>query len=233
MAQLAFQSARDARLHHDVAWQIGRHIIAGELSPGTTVPAESVLIREFDVSRAVVREALRSLSQRGLVAMRQGRRTVVLPPDAWDVLDPMVLAIHRELGCIHSLIDDFFRVRRILEPEVAAEAARHADPGLIADLAACIERSAALVGEPDAFLDEDMVFHHRLVAATGNRILARMYATIGDFLHVSREITNQLPNSLPDALAWHRRIYAAIAARDPDAARGAMVGHLDWTASRL
>lgn len=89
VANAPFISVQSERFHEDIGWQSAKRIVRGDVSPAAPLPAEGVLMGQFGVSRAVVREALRSLEQRGLVTMRQGRRTVVAAREAWDVLGPV------------------------------------------------------------------------------------------------------------------------------------------------
>lgn len=155
-------SVADAGLHRAVERQIARGIVRGDFVPGTPLPSEAVLIGRFGVSRAVVRAALRSLAQRGMVDMRQGRRTAVLPQDAWDILDPLVLEVHRDEGRIRPLVRDALQVRCWLEPEAAAEAARRTDSRLAQDLSQLLERMQESLGDVDTFLAADVEFHERI-----------------------------------------------------------------------
>jgi GntR family transcriptional regulator, galactonate operon transcriptional repressor len=227
MAEALFTIVKDARLHEEVGRQIARRIILGDFPAGSNLPAESELIARFGVSRAVIREALRSLEGCGMIAVRHGRRTLVAPQEEWDVLNRLVLATYRDEGLLAPLLRDSLRVRRLLEPAIAAEAAEKATPELLTALAACLDRQAAALNSPDIFLEEDINFHNLLISATGNRILARMLAAIRDLLHISREVTNELPNALPRALLSHRRIYEEVRGGDPARAHQAMLDHLD------
>jgi GntR family galactonate operon transcriptional repressor len=233
MAERLFTVVRDPRLHEEVGRQIARRIVLGDFPVGSVLPPESELIAHFGVSRAVIREALRSLEECGMIAVKHGRRTVVAPREEWDVLNRLVLTSYRDQGLIGPLMQDSLRVRRILEPAIAAEAAARAEPALLDSLAACLERQAAALATPEIFLEEDITFHNLLVNGTGNRILARMLAVIRDLLHVSREVTNELPDALPRALNYHRDIYEAVRAGNPDLARQAMEDHLDWAVPRV
>lgn len=226
MAAIAFTAVRDARLHEEVSRQIARRIVSGDFPTGANLPAESELIASFGVSRAVIREALRGLDECGMIAIRHGRRTVIAPQAAWDVLNRLVLNAYRDEGQLRPLLLEAQRVRLILEPGIAAEAAERATPALLDALAASLARQEALLGDPDNFLEEDFHFHNLLASAADNRILARMLAAIGDLLHISREVTNQLPNALVGALASHRRIYDAVQSGDPARAREAMLRHI-------
>ena len=229
MAETLFTIVKDARLHEEIGRQLARRIILCDFPVGSYLPAESELIARFGVSRMVIREALRRLEMCGLIAVRHGRRTIVAPQEEWDVINRLVLTAYRDEGLIAPLLRDSLRVRRILEPAIAAEAAEKATPELLAALAACLERQAAALDAPDTFLEEDINFHNLLVSATDNRILARVLGAIRDLLHVSREVTNQLPNALPGALRSHQRIYDEVRAGDPDRAHRAMLDHLDHT----
>jgi DNA-binding FadR family transcriptional regulator len=216
-------------MHEDVGRQIARRIVLGDFPVGSSLPAESDLIARFGVSRAVIREALRSLEDCGMVVVRHGRRTIVAPQEEWDVLNRLVLTTYRDEGLIAPFMRDSLRVRQMLEPTVAAEAAQRADATLLAAMATSLERQEALLDQPDAFLEEDIAFHNLLTTATGNRVLVRVMNAIRDLLHVSREVTNQWPNALPGALESHRRIFAAVQSGDPDRAYTAMADHLGRT----
>lgn len=227
MAEVLFTVVKDARLHEEVSRQIAQRIVVGDFPVGATLPAEAELIARFGVSRAVIREALRSLDECGMIAVRHGRRTIVAPQEEWDVLNRLVLTAYRDEGQIEPLLRDSLRVRRLLEPAITAEAAERATPELLSDLAASLERQAAALDMPDVFLEEDIHFHNLLVGATGNRILARMLGAIRDLLHISREVTNQAPNAIRGALLSHRRIYDEVRGGNPDRAHRAMLDHLD------
>ena len=228
-----FTSVQNERFHEEVSRQIARHIVRGDLPNGSPLPSEATLIQQFEVSRAVVREALRSLVQRGLVDMRQGRRTVVLPQEEWDVLDPLVLEAYREEGLIEPLIRDFLWIRCMLEPSVAAEAARHANASLVDDLRSCLQRMEDNLDNATVFFSEDMAFHNFLAAATGNRVLLRIMTTISHLFNVTRDLTHEVATAPLGALEWHKQIYNAIAKKDPDGAREAMADHLKWTTERI
>ena len=66
-------------------------IVTERYRPGTALPSADSLCDTFRVSRTVIREAITSLAEKGLVAPRQGWGTIVLDPSHWSLLDPMVL----------------------------------------------------------------------------------------------------------------------------------------------
>ncbi len=226
MVEIAFDSVKDARLHEEVSRQIARRIVLGDLPVGAALPAEAELLAQFGVSRAVVREALQRLADGGLIIVRHGRRTVVAPREEWDVLSRLTLNAYRDAGQIGPLLRDSVGLRQLLEPTLAAQAARQRSPDVLLALAASLARQEAAVEQPDVFLEEDIAFHNLLAAADGNRIVMRILATLSELLHVSREITNAAPNALPGAIVAHRRIYEAVSAGEPERAYRAMQQHI-------
>ncbi len=230
---LRFESVQPARFHEEVSRQLARSIVRGDVLPGDPVPSEGVLIESFGVSRAVVREALRTLQQRGMVEMAQGKRTVVTDEDEWDVLDPLVLTSFRDEGRIKPLVQQFLWIRRQIEPAIAAEAATRADEDAIARLGAILVRMRSCRHDAAAFFEIDMEYHNELASAVGNRVLSRLMRTIGYLFNVSRDVTLDTRHAPTGALKWHEEVQRALVARDPEAARRAMQGHLEWTHERI
>jgi DNA-binding FadR family transcriptional regulator len=85
-------------LQSQVVDQLGIAIIGGEFPPETTLPIDSALQDRFGVSRTVLREALKALAAKNLIASRARIGTVVLPRRDWSLFDPDVLAWHFETG---------------------------------------------------------------------------------------------------------------------------------------
>ena len=193
-------------------------ILSGLLRPGDALPGERDLAAQLDVSRETVRGAIQALTGRGLVEVAQGARSRVLPPTSWAA---------RPEPAARYTQEEVYRTRLLLEVAAAREAALHAD-------AATRARLAHLVGEQGRALDDPAVFHicgsefHAGVQrAGGNRLLA---ALLAEAYGQSSELSHRAL-SAPGAMrrSWldHRRILAAVEARDPDAAAEAMRRHLE------
>lgn len=225
-----FKTVQVERAHTEVSKQIARKIISGEFEPGQVLPTEGQLTTFFEVSRVVVREALRSLAQRGLLEQSQGRRTVVRPSEDWDIFDVMILSIMREEGKIYPVLKDFTWIRLNLEPQVAADAARLDSPEqLLTDLEGLLGRMEQLKGEHEGYYAADLDFHARLAASTGNRVLYRLMKVIGLLFHDLRRMP-RTPYAEPShAIADHRNVIKAIASSDPEGASRAMRSHMEWT----
>src|SRR5215470_19487582 len=116
-------------LHGELVHEVGVRILRGELEPGDSLAGEW---DEQDVSRTVVREAVKVLVAKGLIVSRPKTGTHVRERRYWHMLDPDVLAwrLEAEPG------DDFYRnvldARRLIEPAVAALAATHASDAEVA-----------------------------------------------------------------------------------------------------
>jgi DNA-binding FadR family transcriptional regulator len=208
-------------------------ITSGALPAGSRLATEVELARAFAVSRGVARECLRSLEERGLVTVKHGSGATVLPSSEWDMLNLDVIAAILKTDQGAALLHEYLECRRILEIHAAGLAAAHATRADLVALSEAFERmSAAAVqtaGVPsaeDRFHDADVAFHRAVIAATGNRALGRMTEPLHRALGVARRPLARPEHRLEFSLPEHRRILAAIAARDPGAARAAMRAHL-------
>lgn len=212
---------------------IAGDIVAGRLAPGAVLPREVALAERYEISRGVARECLRSLEERGLVRVKHGSGATVRPASDWDMLNPDVIAavLSGEQGA--RLLGDYLECRRLLEIEAAGLAAQRATQADLVALAEALERMTAAAvqtaGGPsaeDRFHDADVAFHRAVIHATGNHALGRMTEPVHRALAAARRPLARPEHRLERSLPEHRRILAAIADRDPDAAREAMHDHL-------
>src|SRR5438094_2683806 len=146
-------------LHGRIVHAIGRGILSGELRPCDLLPAEP----DLGASRTVVREAVKVLAAKGLVESRPKTGTRVRARDAWNLLDPDVLAWQQDGAVNEALLRKLTEVRRIIEPAAAELAAARADPREVVALEEALqemERTAqAHGGDYEAFVQADMRFH--------------------------------------------------------------------------
>lgn len=223
-----FHSVQVPRVHTEVGRQIARRIIAGDLLPGQYLPTESELTRDFEVSRVPVREALRSLAQRGLIGQAQGRRTVVLGPEEWDIFDPMVLAIMREEGKIYPVLRDFTAIRMKMEPDIAAAAAELGSEELIARLEGFLEEMRTLRTDHEGYYVADLEFHAALAAATGSQVMHRLIKVIGTLFTQHRKMLEEAQSESLVSIESHAAILEAIKGGDAERAAELMREHIVW-----
>ena len=113
--------------HMLAAEKIGRKIVSGELSPGTTLPNATDLARQLQIARPAMREAIKLLAGKGLVESAPRRGTVVTPQFSWNRLDHDVLSWQMDGTPNAAFVRGLYELRRIVEPEAAAYAALRAD----------------------------------------------------------------------------------------------------------
>lgn len=210
--------------------RIERHvrelIETGAIAPGERLPTERELADRLGVSRVPIREAIRTLSAQGLIEVRERRGMFVAERDVEATVDELTEALLRQ----RVAFDELFAVRQLLEPASARWAAANADAEGIArlrEIHARMERATdADPPDSDTIRWCDHELHLALATCSGNSLLRRVLASIQG-LHTEHVAgARRLIGRADEALEDHRRIVAAVEARDPDAAEAAMVEHL-------
>src|SRR5689334_2106606 len=162
-------------LHGQVVHDIGLRIVRGELRPGdVVVPDEG----DIGASRTVVREAIKVLAAKGLVAPRPKTGTRVRPRRDWNLLDPDVLAWRLESDPGQDFFRDLSEVRRLLEPAAARIAALRAAPGIAEPLARHLAAMEAALDDPDGYIEADVAFHGAILEGCGNELLEQLGGTL-------------------------------------------------------
>lgn len=211
-------------LPQQVAGVLVRRIAGNELPDGLA-PSELQICLEFGVSRAVAREALKILSALDMVDIAQGRRVTLRPAAEWDYLSPLLIE-WLPSAQVRQLLHELHEARLIFEPSIAAQAARSLTDKDLARLGDLLQAMTENDRDPDRYLELDLDFHMEICRATQNRILDRFMYSSRWWQSASRRVSNKAPRALPTATEQHRRIYEALAARDPKRAGAAMRDHL-------
>ncbi len=196
----------------------------GRLRPGDRLPAERNLAMQIGVSRPSVRAGLHALAAMGVVRSRHGSGTYI--PAGPPSLGPEPLSF---LAALHGVTrDEMYEARRILETEAAGLAAERASADHLATLADEVAGLFASLDEPQVFLVHDINFHRSVAEAAGNAIVGSLVGMVSALYYERRRglVARASDRDLRDAAEAHRRIYKAIRARDPEAARSAMRDHL-------
>lgn len=226
---------RPARLGTAVVEVLLDRIVAGELEPGSLLPNEPRLCEVFSVSRTVIREAVKMLEQRGLVRVKQGQGTWVAMPDEWNLLDPMVLEASVRHDKDLRILDDLVEVRRVLESEMARQAAVRATGTDRAEMKQLLDKLSAEVVAPERHMLTDLEFHDVIMRASGNRLGRAVVRTIHSEARTSdRYIGYPQRVDCETSDVGHAQIYERIAAGDPEGAAAAMSEHIlsSWLARR-
>ncbi|HLW26771.1 MAG TPA: FadR/GntR family transcriptional regulator [Kiloniellales bacterium] len=205
-----------------VAREIAQRILTGTYPPEQTIPVESVLVEEFGVSRSALREAIKLLTAKGLLATRPKLGTQVRPEAQWSHLDPDLLAWRAELGVEEEFARHLAEVRQLFESEAAALAAVRASPAqrqLILEAVVDMEQAGSL----DQQVAADLAFHRHILEAAGNPLLLSLGGAVWGALAQSFAAGVKDKDAWTGALDRHRHVAKAIAAGEPEAARSAML----------
>ncbi len=211
---------------HSIALTLEERILSGELVAGDRLPSERQLALEFGASRPMVREALRSLIERGLIEVEAGRGAFVRSDRGARRFQPLDLEYRRRGTTARQLSE----ARLMLETEAAALATVHADTD---DLAALEDALGRLEASPTPLdqIRNDLAFHAAIVAASHNPLIETMFASIQGLSVELMVRSAGAPGILQKGAPYHRIAYEAIQARDAAAARAAIQAHLSVPAS--
>ena len=210
-------------LPEEVANRLLTLIKEQELRPGTKLPAERNLARMMDVSRPVVREALRALALMRVVDIRQGDGTYVTSLEPKQLIAHLDFVFSKDSVALVQLLE----ARRVVEAGNARLAAFRVTESEVAALQDLVVSLASCIDNPDRFSELDIALHNAVCAAANNFLLSQFMNIVSTLGKVSRERTGGLREVREAALHDHRRILDALRAHDPDAAERAMLDHLD------
>jgi GntR family transcriptional regulator, transcriptional repressor for pyruvate dehydrogenase complex len=219
-----YKVVRTSRLYEQIVQQIEESVLNGSLKPGDQLPAERDLAQRLGVSRTAVREAVKTLREKGLVEAYSGRGTFITDATsqaARQSFDLMV-KIGQQEGSPHLA-----ELRLILEPGIAALAAARVQDE---DLAAMREAVAVMDGaqnDPEAFIEADLDFHLALAEAAANPLILSLIDSIVGLLREQRIKIFSREGGPQRGQFHHKRILEAVERRDPEVARNAMGAHLE------
>lgn len=205
-------------LHGRVVHDMGRMIVSGEIAEGAFLPHEEALSRSCGVSRHAIREALKVLAAKGLVASRRRAGTRVVPRSGWNLLDPDVLAWHSPCEFRRWYYADVSELRQLIEPAAAALAALRADHALIERIGVALAAMRAATGDLDLWCGADAAFHVAVLTASRNSLIARLGALIEPLLKPSFRLQG-IGARLDVAVEYHAVVYRAIVNGDAVLAR--------------
>ncbi|MBO0898129.1 FadR/GntR family transcriptional regulator [Arthrobacter sunyaminii] len=220
MSKISFSPAVPVLTYERVVEQIEAVIISGEVQPGQHLPSERELMVQFSVSRPTVREALRVLQSRGLIASRPGGRS---GPEVLPLTGQALQQSFTTLARIASLsLSDLVQFRIILESSACRLAAALHTPVQLAAMRGAVERMESAAGSMDLFNAADLEFHAVVWEASHNQLLqASGQAVSGALLDLMNDRISSAGDpgaAMRDAAASDRLLFNAIASGDSAAA---------------
>jgi GntR family transcriptional repressor for pyruvate dehydrogenase complex len=221
---LPLQTIRRQKLSDEIVRQLENLIVNNELSVGDALPPERDLAAQLGVSRNILREAISTMVQKGLLEVRQGSGTYVASPSVELLRDSLSFFVRFS----DSGLFDLLEARFALEVQIAELAARRSTPQDVTDIVACYEELERSVEDPDRYIEADIGFHAALARAAKNEILLLLLDSIRGALRENvRVLVTRHPHAVADAMHYHRRITQAIQQGSPDEARENMRMHLE------
>jgi GntR family transcriptional repressor for pyruvate dehydrogenase complex len=217
-----FETIHRNRLYEKVAERLQQWIL-DEMDPGDKLPPERQLGKMFGIGRSSVRDAVRRLEAMGSVEPHQARGTVVCEVSDHSIVSPLASILVRKRKLVAELLD----LRKIIEPGIAARAARNASPEQIVEMESILKRQYEKEKQGETTIKEDSDFHYCLALAANNSVLLRALEVLTDLLQKSRENPLQVKGRSSSSLSGHRDIVSAIRQKDAAKAEVAMRRHLE------
>ena len=213
---------RALRLHGTIARDIGIRIVSGRIEPGRILNGEIEASERLQVSRTAYREAVRILAAKGLVESRPKLGTRVSGPRQWHLLDPDVISWIFASDPDERLLRGLFELRTIVEPAATALAAARRTRMQLRALREALDRMAenSLAVEVGQLADRE--FHSVLLEASGNPFLASLTSSVAAAVSWTTVFKQRKSPLQRDPIPDHEKVYAAVAAQDPEAAHRAM-----------
>lgn len=228
--RIPFTAVRRIRSSDEVVEQIRGAILDERLNKGDRLPSERELCREFEVSRATLREGLRTLEALGVIAIRPGSAGGIFVSEPQG--DQVGAALEALLRFRRVTVEELAEFRVSFEGESAHWAAQRATADDVAALFGHAKRFRELADDPSApwpvFVDIDLAFHQAVAEASKNQVrVAIMLGILGALREASRSIAEQTGG--PVRLAIARELHSiadAIRQHDPALASNRMRRHV-------
>lgn len=187
--------------------------------PGDRLPTLQNLAQEMQVGVSTLREVLRILENRNVIAIEQGRGMFVRT----DLFTTQSLAPE----IVTLSLKDFFEARQLMEPNLAYLAAQRAFMDEIEQIDLAARKMSALVEQHQNFAEADIEFHHLIAKAAHNDMLFQMFQMMEQAFSHGRHFTNIIPGMIDKAVHYHLIIAEALCDRNADQAKSLMQSHVD------
>ena len=217
-----------------IIYTLGNQIVSGKYIPGGALPSEAELCDEFDTSRNIIREVLRSLMGKRLVITKRYCGASVAPRSQWNYLDTDVLQWNLDHDYDPRLIIGMSEIRSLVEPAIARWAAERATSNDLALIENALNDMILNNQNHEAFNEADIRFHEAVLMSVHNPILQQLNIAISSLQRVVFEKT-YMPDegNMPQTLRQHQDLFNAIRHQNADAAEQAALTLIRSATKRL
>jgi DNA-binding FadR family transcriptional regulator len=213
-------NSQDKPLAARVADNIIKYIIDNEVSIGSKIPNEFDLAQRLGVGRSTIREAIKLLVSRNILEIKRGSGTFV--SDKHGIADdPLGLTFVKDSK---QLAIDLVDVRLMLEPEIAALAAKNATPEDLDELILQCNKVEEMIRSGQDHTEEDIKFHGCIAKCSKNQVVQNLVPIINSSVAVFVNITHR--RLLDETIETHKEVTEAICSGDAETAKHAMTMHL-------
>jgi len=227
---VAFTPVKQNRIAVEIVNHLKSAILSGRYKPGERIPTERTLTEQFQVSRVVVREAIRELEIKGLVKILQGPTGGAYVTDlSFDHLNNAFLDLFL---CNKLSVSELLQTRILVECEIARLAAARVTPAFAALLQEALKTEGTTDVSHSELIAARLKIHHILAEMSGNRLLQ---AIAGSLQRLTGEVILEVKpvHEVIHRDEEHAAIIRAILEKDADAAADAMKGHLKSLRDKL
>jgi DNA-binding FadR family transcriptional regulator len=226
----SFKPVKQARISVEVLGQLKKAILRGEYQPGVKLPSERELCDQFQVSRVVVREAIRALEMTGFVRLKQGPSGGAFVQEL--TLDHLSSAFMDLFLASKLSASELVKVRKHLEPEVARLAAANHDPKLKRRLEKAFKDEHTGTLTHAQWVSRNLAIHYLLARMCNNRFYEAMMTPLLD-LTLEMVLVVKPSHKVIHDHGEHKAIVDAVISQDPQAAGQAMTEHIEKVGASL
>jgi GntR family transcriptional repressor for pyruvate dehydrogenase complex len=205
------------------------HLIRGDWADGDRIPPERELCQQLGVGRASLREAMKALEIMGMIETRLGDGTYVCHRSEF-LSRPLLWAITSSRA---TDLRELVEARSLIEVQLAGFAAQRANSDEVKEIRSHLDQMEASLDDNLAFQKADISFHLAVAAAARNRVLQNALQLTRNLIQgwIGQSLTHK--GVAAQAFQHHKKIFLAIAKKNPEQARAAMRNHLDEMAQHL
>lgn len=207
--------------------ELMKYILEKPVVIGEKIPNEFELAQMFGVGRSTVREAVKGLVSKGILEVRRGSGTFVISTNSVED-DPLGLSKQKDK---FKLALDLFEVRLMLEPEIAANAAKNATEEELLKLKQLCDETEETYLSGKNHIPKDIDFHTCIAECSKNEVVEILMPIINSAVMTFANLTHR--TLMKETIDTHRAITDAILAGDSIGAKCAMITHLTYNRQAL
>lgn len=216
---------RPQKVSMTVAQQIIRDVHTSGIAPGDLLPPERVMLDKYEIGRGTLREALRLLEFRGVIALKPGPKggPILLNPSASHLADNLMLLMNLKGSPFRNVIE----MRAVLEPEACRLAALRISAQDVAALSGCIDQMGNAIECQTEFLSANKRFHDVIAWASGNPLLGYFTESLSGMMDATVMGVDYPLRRRKAMLKSLKQIFDSIVDNDSDKSKFLMADYLN------